>query len=46
MKGEFEPATFESQVEHSTTEPKPLLAAKLKNGMHAYALVKSKNENK
>ena len=25
MKGGFEPATLESQVEHSTTEPKPLL---------------------
>ena len=24
MKGGFEPATLESQVEHSTTEPKPL----------------------
>ena len=28
MKGGFEPATIESQVEHSTTEPKPLLAIK------------------
>ena len=26
MKGGFEPATLESQVEHSTTEPKPLLS--------------------
>ena len=26
MKGGFEPTTLESQVEHSTTEPKPLLA--------------------
>ena len=25
MKGGFEPATLQSQVEHSTTEPKPLL---------------------
>ena len=25
MKGGFEPATLESQIEHSTTEPKPLL---------------------
>ena len=25
MKGGVEPATLESQVEHSTTEPKPLL---------------------
>ena len=25
MKGGFEPATLESQVEHYTTEPKPLL---------------------
>ena len=29
MKGGFEPATLESQVEHSTTEPKPLLSAQL-----------------
>ena len=27
MKGGFEPASLESEVEHSTTEPKPLLSA-------------------
>ena len=29
MKGGFEPTTLESQVEHSTTEPKPLLSNKI-----------------
>ena len=31
MKGGFEPATLESQVEHSTTEPKPLLTRNSNN---------------
>ena len=30
MKGGFEPATLETQVEHSTTEPKPLLISHVK----------------
>ena len=34
MKGGFEPATLESQVEHSTTEPKPLLNAIKRLAVH------------
>ena len=46
--GEFEPATLESQVEHSTTEPKPLLNYVFQNYLRGIFDLKSriwKNSN-
>ena len=45
MKGGFEPTTLESQVEHSTTEPKPLLGNErpdtlAKQGSRTYGPIK------